>query len=479
MIKRKVMKKSFLAVVLLLCQGLLSWGQGMMNLEDCRRLAMENNKALKMADMQLKTAQEKKKEAFTKYLPSIDAMGMYFRNQKEINLLAEDARLPIFTFDGTTYQPNVVVGADGVPVVGADGSPVFSEFALLPKEAMSVDMRNVGVLQVGLVQPVYMGGKIRAYNQLAGLSEQLAESGYALELEQVIEQTDEAYWQVVSLVNREKLAEKYVGTLENFNQNMTALYKEGMVTKADLLSVSVRLNQAEMALLRVKNGLGLARMALNRICGLPVDTVFVLQEEDLNQLALPEKMELEQVYSNRPEIHSLSLATDIYRRKERIARSEYLPSIALSANYLAMTPSFFDGISNKLNGMWSVGVGVRAPVFHWGASRKSVRSARAETELMNLKLEEAKEMIELQVNQAQFKVEEAMRKLEVAEANLSKADENLKYANLGFEEGTIPVLNVLEAQTAWLEAHTGQIDARIELKLCEVYLKKAYGVLSK
>ena len=146
---------------------------------------------------------------------------------------------------------------------------------------------------------------------------------------------------------------------------------------------------------------------------------------------------------------------------------------------MAMTPSFFDGISNKLNGMWSVGVGVRAPVFHWGASRKSVRSARAETELMNLKLEEAKEMIELQVNQAQFKVEEAMRKLEVAEANLFKADENLKYANLGFEEGTIPVLNVLEAQTAWLEAHTGQIDARIELKLCEVYLKKAYGVLSK
>ena len=97
-----------------------------------------------------------------------------------------------------------------------------------------------------------------------------------------------------------KLAEKYVGTLENFNQNMTALYKEGYGYQGGLLSVSVRLNQAEMALLRVKNGLGLARMALNRICGLPVDTVFVLQEEDLNQLALPEKMELEQVYSNRP-----------------------------------------------------------------------------------------------------------------------------------------------------------------------------------
>ena len=191
------MKKKFVWVALLLCQAVAVWGQDAMGIEDCRRLALENNKALKMADMQLKTAQEKRKEAFTKYLPAIDASGLYLRNQKEINLLAEDAHLPIYAFDGTTYQPNVVLGADGVPVVGADGNPVFKEFALLPKDAMSVDMRNVGVLQVGLVQPVYMGGKIRAYNQLAGLSEQLAESGRALELEQVIEETDGAYWQIV------------------------------------------------------------------------------------------------------------------------------------------------------------------------------------------------------------------------------------------------------------------------------------------
>ena len=296
---------------------------------------------------------------------------------------------------------------------------------------------------------------------------------------QVIEETDGAYWQIVSLVNREKLAGQYVETLKRFARDVEALYENGMSTKADLLSVRVRLNQAEMALLRVQDGLGLARMALNRLCGLPLDTVFALQEEDLKQTVLPERMELEEVYANRPEIHSLSLAADIYRRKERIARSEYLPSVALTANYMAMTPSFFDGISNKLDGMWSVGIGVKAPIFHWGASRKSVRSARAETELMELKLEEAKEMVELQVSQAHFKVEEAMHKMKVAESNLSRADENLRYANLGFEEGTMPVLNVLEAQTAWLEAHTEGIDARIELKLCEVYLKKAYGVLSK
>lgn len=460
------------------------FGQGPMSLEDCRRLAIENNKKLKMADEQIKTAQAKRQEAFTKYLPGIDAMGTYMRNQKEINLLSEDAHLPVGTIgaDGkwTLRQDQLMIGADGKPVMN-NGQYVPKDYALLPKEAMTVDDRNTAVLQVGLTQPIYMGGKIRAYNQLAGLSEKLAESGREQELQNVILETDEAYWQIVSLANRRKLAEKFVETLKKFEHDIEIMYETGMSAKADMLSVKVKLNQAEMTLMRVDDGLSLSRMALNQICGLPVDSIYTLKEELLNTLPVSEAeaVSLEQIYNNRPEISSLTLVTDIYRKKERIVRSEYLPTIAFMANYFAMTPSFFDGISTKLDGMWSVGIGVKAPVFHWGASRKSVRSAKAETNLMHYKLQEAKEKIELQVNQAQFKVKEAVRKMEVAKANQGKADENLKYADLGFQEGTIPVSNVLEAQTAWLSAHSDVIDTQIEMKLCEVYLQKAYGILGK
>lgn len=452
-------------------------GQQAMSLEECRRLALENNKKLKMADEQIKSAKAKRQEAFTKYLPGVDAMGVYMRNQKEINLLSEDAYLPVGTVgaDGKwTLRPDQVM-------LSPDGKPLPKDYALLPKEAMTVDDRNTALLQVGLTQPVYMGGKIRAYNQLAGLSEKLAEAGREQELQQVIQETDEAYWQIVSLANRRNLAEKFAETLKKFTRDVEVMYETGMSTKADMLSVKVKLNQAEMTLLRVEDGLALSRMALNRICGLPLDTVYVLKEELLNALPVSETSApgIEQVYGNRPEINSLALAADIYREKEKIARSAYLPTVAFTANYIAMTPSFFDGISTKLDGMWSVGVGVKAPIFHWGAARKTVRSARAETEMMNFRLQEAKEQIELQVNQAQFKIKEAARKMQVAESNREKADENLKYARLGFQEGTIPVSNVLEAQTAWLSAHSDVIDSRIEMKLCEVYLQKAYGVLGK
>ena len=76
-----------------------------------------------------------------------------------------------------------------------------------------------------------------------------------------------------------------------------------------------------------------------------------------------------------------------------------------------------------------------------------------------------------------YKVNEAAKRLSMAEKNLEKADENLRYAKLGFMEGVIPTSNVLEAQTAWLSAQSDKIDAQIDVKLTEVYLRKSMGVL--
>lgn len=474
-------KSGLSLVIVLLCFMSQLNAQEVLSLEDCRRLAIENNKKLKIADEEVKASEAQKAEAFTKYLPSIDAMGVYLRNQKEINLLADDAHLPVgsISSDGNfTFRPDqLMVGANGKPVM-VNGQYVPKDYALLPKEAMTVDERNLGIVQVGLTQPIYMGGKIRAYNQIAGLSERLAKSKRSQELQNVILSTDEAYWQIISLVNRKKLADKYVETLTKFVHDVELMHTTGVATKADVLSVRVKLNEGEMVQTKVDNGLSLSRMLLNQICGLPTDTTVLLKDElaDVEEEKVP-VISLETVYSLRPEVASLQLVTDIYKKKEKIALSGYLPTIALMANYLSSTPSFFDGVSTKFDGMWSVGVGIKAPIFHWGASRKSLRGAKAQTNAMNYKLQEAKEQIELQVNQSEFKMKEVTKKLAMARKNLERAEENLKFANLGFKEGTIPVLNVLEAQTAWLTANSELIDTRIEARLCRVYLEKAYGIL--
>ena len=97
--------------------------------------------------------------------------------------------------------------------------------------------------------------------------------------------------------------------------------------------------------------------------------------------------------------------------------------------------------------------------------------------MANLELDDAREMINLQVRQSNFKVKEAQKKLALAEANVANADENLRMANLAFKEGTASFTTVMEAQTAWNQAQSQKIDAEIGVKLSQVELQKALGTL--
>ena len=81
------------------------------------------------------------------------------------------------------------------------------------------------------------------------------------------------------------------------------------------------------------------------------------------------------------------------------------------------------------------------------------------------------------MNQSKLKLKEAQEKYLTTLSSQREADENLRYATLGLKEGVIPVSNVIEARTAWLSAKTGNINAEIELRLADIYLKRALGVI--
>ena len=275
---------------------------------------------------------------------------------------------------------------------------------------------------------------------------------------------------MVSLVNKKKLAEGYLELLQKLDSDVEKMIAEGVATKADGLSVRVKVNEAEMTLTKVEDGLSLSRMLLCQLCGLDLTTPIMLADENA-------QFDMTTAYANRPEIRSLELATQIYKQKINVTRAEHLPSVALMGNYMVTNPSVFNGFENKFKGMWNVGVMVQLPIWHWGEGMYKVKAAKAESRIAQYQLEDAKEKIELQVNQAAFKVNEATKKLVMAEKNQEKADENLRYARLGFQEGVIATSNVLEAQTAWLSAQSEKIDAQIDVKLTEIYLQKSLGTL--
>ena len=484
------MKRS-LIWLLFLTVSFTTHAQSYLSLDSCRSLALANNKELLIENKKIEAAHFQRKSAFTKYLPSLSATGTYMRNSKEFSLLSTDQK-NLFGGLGTTLTTPIQQAGAIIGQKFPELAPILNGFIGGIEEgingvgqsvidAMRTDTRNIYAGAVSLTQPLYMGGKIRAYNKITKYAEELAHQQQQSGMQEVILSTDQAYWQVVSLTNKHKLAKSYANLLQELDDNVQKMIAEGVATKADGLTVRVKLNEAEMTLAKVEDGLSLSRMLLCQLCGLDLSSEIVLADEEMDDLAVAAvnpMFDMTQVYANRPEVRCLEIAQKIHQQKVNVERSEHLPSLALMGNYIISNPSVFNSFENKFKGMWNVGVMLKIPLLNWGGGIYKVKAAKAEACIAQYKLEDAKEKIELQVNQAAFKVNEASKKLTMALKNEEKAEENLRFAELGFKEGVIPTTNVLEAQTAWLSAQSEKIDAQIDVKLTEIYLQKSLGTLN-
>lgn len=453
------------------------------SLDSCRSMALHNNKLLRMADEGVRGAGLQRKAAFSAYLPGIDFNGGYMYNQHQIELLGADGHLPVMSFDPKTmsYQYDVLKGPDGVPVTDpATGQPIPTQTALLPKEAMEFDTHNVFAGAFTLTQPIYMGGMIRAMNDITKYAEQAAVAMRNNAAQDIVYAVDEAYWQVVSLKSKRSLAESYAALCDSLRHDVQAMLDEGVATRSDLLTVEVKCNEAQIMLTKVDNGLALSRMALAQICGLPVDTQMSLSDEGLAnepRRAPAYSVDMQQVYAARQDLEVLRQGISMMRGQEKLALGAMLPKVALVGGWAFSNPNVIHGFEKRFGGGWNVGATVSIPLWHWGGNYNRYKAAQAATNAQRLLLEDMEEKVDLQVQQARFRFQEAFKTYDMTLTNMSKADENLRQAQLAYQEGVLTTDDVTAAQTAWLQASSERIDAEIGIRLCEVYLSKVTGSL--
>lgn len=480
----KVQLRIVLFLGLIIAAVLPSVASEAVSLDSCRSMALRSNKQMRIRAERVRMAGYQKNEAFAAYLPSIDFAGGYVYNQKELSVFDSDQHLPVGTFnlEKQAYEYNFVKNPmTGQPIV-VNGTPIPKQTALIPKESMTYNIHNVFFGAITLTQPVYMGGKILAMNRITKFAEDAARSLRDSEAENVIYAVDGAYWQVVSLKAKYRLAKSYLALLDTLHGNVEAMLRQGVCTRSDLLSVDVKLNQAQVDMVKVENGLSLSRMALAQVCGLPVSTQMTLVDEDIDtpvmQTPVATSYDMNEVYARRPDLRALETAVKVMEQKQRLALSSMLPNVAVIGTYSFSNPNMFNGFKRRFDGAFSVGAMVTIPIWHWGGNYNKYRAAKTQTIISRLEVENARDLIDLQVNQASYKAREAMKTLRMTEANMAKADENLRQARLGFREGVMTTDNVMEAQTAWLKANSERIDAMIDVHLCDVYLAKSLGTLA-
>jgi outer membrane protein TolC len=451
-------------------------------LDSCRNMALRNNKEIQQATLAIDKAGYQRKEAAAAYLPQFDFTAGYIYNSRKVSLIKDDQMLPTKSFNMQTgqYDYNLVIDPSTGYPLQVNGQYVPSTVALLPKSGLTYNIHNLMGGALTVTQPIYMGGKITAMNQITDLAEQLAHEMRESKVEDVIYNVDAAYWQVVSLCAKQKLARSYVNLVETLDNDVKAMVNEGVATRANQLSVDVKLNEANVDLTKVDNGVTLSRMLLAQLCGLPVNTMMTLADEGREDLGLtlaPSSYNLDEVYGKRHDVRSLELATKIYDQQVKVARSEMMPKLAAVAALHATNPNSYDGFENKFGAGFSVGATLRMPLWHWGGLSNKVKAAKVEADVKRLELDDAKEKIALQISQAAFSYQEAFKTYEATKANLAQADENLRIAGIAFKEGMGTIDDVLAAQTAWLKANSEKIDAEINVQLTREYLDKVMGTM--
>lgn len=432
-----------------------------LTLDSCHTLAIENNKDLRMAEMGIQSAHYNRKSAFTNYLPKVTASGIYMHTGKELSLLSDEQKTTLSNL-GDAFS---------MPALNNIGHGLV--------DALRTDTKNMAGGALILTQPLYMGGKIKAYNNITRYTEKIAVSKKDLAYQQLIVDVDETYWNIVELSARKHLAESYLNLVKTLDSDIEQMINEGFATKADGLSVKVKVNEANVALIQVDNGIEILKMRLCQLCGIPLESEITLADEnkDTPDAFFPDSIDNDSAWENRPELSALGTAVKINEEKVKIARSEYLPSVALTGGYFTSNPSVFNSFEKKFKGTWNVGIAVNIPILTWGDREYKVKSACAEAAAARFNLEETREKIELQVCQSRQKIREAQERYEASLSSQAQADENLRYATMGLKEGVIPVSNVIEAQTAWLSAKTNLISANIDIHLAYVYLKKSLGLI--
>lgn len=495
------MKKTMWIIAAALCVlPTYAGAQQVLTLDECRQMAVENNNSLKTAQQKIKVAGYDRNIALANYFPKITATGTYMYTSRDWKLIDDDKAAEIQNA-GTTLQNDVtdkmmqIMSDKDVMtkymtdaafkklIDGLQTTDIATPINAIGQhitDALTLDMHNLCGAVVSVQQPVFMGGKIVASNQMAKYAEELAQSQYDAEHAQVLADIEQAYWQIVSIAAKKNLAENYADLLRQMGKDVDALVAEGFATPSDALTIKVKMNEAEMLYTKATNGLALAKMLLCKECGLPLDSEITLADETLDAIPVPQMSPVisdEEVYAARPEIRSLDLAKKIYDKKVAVVRADGLPTVAVMANYAVTNPNVFNGFQNKFGGFFSAGVLVNVPIFHGTEAIQKTKKAKAEAALTQYRLDDAKEMISLQVAQLRQQEGEALEKLTMAESNLENAEENLRVATAGWNEGMIASNVVLQAQTAWLQAHSEYIETGVELQMCSVNLAKAEGRL--
>lgn len=464
-------------IALLLLFPLLMFGQKQLSLKECRHLALERNKELQSKIESHKSKADLSRAALKDFFPSLSLDGNYTRLGDTWKYQIPELSLSIYNFNPATgeYEIKFVQKPDGTPLMNPEtGKPVPERIIKVPSQEMEIGQQDNYLLNLRLTQPIFTGGKILQKYKISQHSENIAQARLNLKKSEVIYRTDYYYWNIYAIREQVQLAKKYKKNIASHLEDLQNYQKEGLVTSNDVLKVQVKKNEAETKVLKARNALKLAKMALCQHIGLPLKEVIELTDTiAVETEALQYKPKYaQQALQNRPEISMLKEKLDINSAMVGLAWSRYSPNLFLTANYFGVKPNPYNSLNNEFGRDWSIGLMCEFPLFNWNKRGNQLTSARHKKQSTQYELQASREKIKLEVQRVINKLNESIETMEMNKTSLEQARENLKIARNNFHEGIINSSELLDAQTLWRKSYANYIESKKAYKIARAKFEK-------
>ncbi len=434
--------------------GIHTFAQHILSLGECRNMAMEYNKNLQVTQLDVKKALANQKEARTGYMPAIDASG-----SASLYPSMDDISIPGFH----------------LPTADANGTVTGESDVYFPGLTLNTDMLQLYQAQLSMTIPIYAGGQVRYANKMADKGVDMAHHSLQLQIDDVIQTIEQAYWQIVSLESNILVAQKYVTMLDSLENQLNDMHQLGLAPKSEQLKVSVQKNDADLSLLRANNALQILKMRLCQLVGLPIETSIELSDRLDDNVQMPDVANA-WIYAceNRRDLKILESQIEIANLKRKTTSAAYLPSVGAQVSH------GYIQVPNLIDGQWNTTVAaqISMPVFHWREKKHKVSSAQLEMQKTQLQYEDSRQLIQLEVQQYILNLNEGLQATLLAQKACLEAMESLDEVKASYEVGLNTTTDLLNAQAAWQKAEANRIQTLVEFELAKTAYHKSIGMLN-
>ena len=331
-----------------------------------------------------------------------------------------------------------------------------------------------GILSASL--PIYTGGKLKYGIESAKYLQQATKLDAAGNKQAVIINTIDAFSNLYKARAAVALVQENLGQASQRVKDFTNLEKNGIVARNDLLKVTLQSSNIELTLLDAQSNYKIASVNMALMLGVPEQTLLIADTASLQKSGdIKNIEEYEQLaLQSRNDIGALSLRKKAAELGVKSVRTDYYPTLAATAGYIAADIPGFLTITNAVN----VGVGIKYNLSSLWKTKSKIEQAEARVEQYSSNQDMLNDNVRLQINQAYQVYLVSQKKIEVLQKAVEQATENYRITKNKYDNSLATTTDLLDADVAQLQTKLNVSNATADAVVAYNKLLQAAGLLN-